>query len=81
MGNNRPVALKSERFYTAHEVAELLQLKWQTILRLLHSGELRGAQIGRRWRIAESDVEDFIARHTRTPKREQKDAAVAAGMQ
>lgn len=56
--------LGGEQVYTTHEVADILKLKWRTIMNLLHTGELKGAQIGRRWRIRESDVREFLERRS-----------------
>jgi excisionase family DNA binding protein len=50
------------RFLTVEQVAEELNVGLPMVWTLLKSGELRGIQIGGRglWRIATSDVEDFI---------------------
>lgn len=51
------------RFLTVEQVAEELNVGLPMVRSLLKTGELRGIQIGGRglWRIATSDVEDFIS--------------------
>lgn len=53
---------KKHRFLTVEQVAEELNVSVSQIRALLKSGELRGIQVGGRsvWRIAISDVEDYI---------------------
>lgn len=53
---------KTYRFLTIEQVAEELNVSVSQIRALLKSGELRGIQVGGRhvWRIAASDVEDYI---------------------
>ncbi|MBP2264718.1 excisionase family DNA binding protein [Pseudarthrobacter sp. PvP004] len=53
---------KKHRFLTIEQVAEELNVSVSQIRALLKSGELRGIQVGGRsvWRIAISDVEDYI---------------------
>lgn len=67
---------KKYRFLTVEQVAEELNVSVSQIRALLKSGELRGIQVGGRnvWRIAASDVEDYIIEaYRRTAER------VAAG--
>ena len=68
--------IKKYRFLIVEQVAEELNVSVSQIRALLKSGELRGIQVGGRnvWRIAASDVEDYIAEaYRRTAER------VAAG--
>lgn len=53
---------KKHRFLTVEQVAEELNVSVSQIRALLKCGELRGIQVGGRsvWRIASSDVEDYI---------------------
>ena len=45
---------------TVEDVAKRLQVHPEVVRRYLRSGELRGIQIGGRWRIAEEDLAAFI---------------------
>ncbi|WGM20708.1 helix-turn-helix domain-containing protein [Paenarthrobacter sp. OM7] len=53
---------KKYRLLTVEQVAEELNVSVSQIRALLKSGELRGIQVGGRnvWRIAATDVEDYI---------------------
>lgn len=55
---------KRPRFLTISQVAEELAVGVPTVRQLIRSGELRALQIGGRgiWRIAATDVEDYIER-------------------
>lgn len=60
------------RFLTVEQTAGELNVSENQIRALLHSGELRGLQIGGRglWRIGTADLEDFIAKaYERTASR------------
>lgn len=52
------------RFLTLPDVAEVLNVTVRQVRALLHSGELRGIQIGGRgqWRVENSELEDYIQR-------------------
>ena len=49
----------SEKYLTKKEAAEILGVSERTIARYLHDGKLKGALIGKLWRITESDIKDF----------------------
>ncbi|MFZ6003482.1 MAG: helix-turn-helix domain-containing protein [Actinomycetota bacterium] len=49
------------RFLTPSEVAEQLRVSSMTVYRLIKSGELRAARIGKSYRISEEDVDAYIA--------------------
>lgn len=48
------------KFYTAEEVAEILKLDIVTVRRYLAQGDLKGAKIGKGWRVSEEDLKEFI---------------------
>jgi excisionase family DNA binding protein len=48
------------RFLTPAEVAELLRVSAMTVYRLIKSGELRAARIGKSYRISEDDVDAYL---------------------
>lgn len=45
---------------TVKEVAELLRLHPQTVVKLLKEKKLQGALIGREWRVSEEAVRDYL---------------------
>ena len=49
-----------ERFYTISEVARLLEVSDQSIRRWVKAGELRAYKPKKEYRIAESDLEEFL---------------------
>jgi len=51
------------RFFTIAEVAEILELSTRSVRRLIEKKKLVAHYFGRAVRIAESDLNDFIARH------------------
>lgn len=50
--------------YTAGEVAELLRLNHQVVQRKLQAGEIPGYRIGREWRVEQSQLMDWLAKHS-----------------
>jgi excisionase family DNA binding protein len=48
------------RFLTPAEVADHLRVSSMTVYRLIKSGELRAARIGRSYRISEDDVDAYL---------------------
>lgn len=64
--NHRPPKVRSidgaaldRDFFTVYEVADLLGFHWQTIRRMIKSGELPAKKYGREWRIRKADLEIF----------------------
>ena len=49
-----------EKFFTAEQVANILQVHQFTILKFIREGKLKGIKLGRVYRIKESDVEEFL---------------------
>jgi len=49
-----------ERYLTKKEAADALGVNPRTVERYLMGGRLKGALIGKAWRIAESNVEAFM---------------------
>jgi excisionase family DNA binding protein len=51
-----------EKLFTPEQVAEHLQISKLTLMEYLREGKLRGTKVGRLWRVAEGDLQDFVAR-------------------
>ena len=49
------------RFVTVAEVADRLRVSTMTVYRLIQSGELPAARIGKSYRLREEDVDVFLA--------------------
>lgn len=49
------------RFLTVAEVAELMRVSTMTVYRLIKAGDLRSVRVGKSYRIAEEDVDAYLA--------------------
>lgn len=59
-----------EKYLTVTEVAERLQVHWQSVLTYIKNGELEAVKLGRGYRISEQAIGEFIKK--RTTKRKEK---------
>lgn len=50
------------RFLTVAEVAQMMRVSTMTVYRLVKAGELAATRVGKSYRIAEHDVDQFLAR-------------------
>ena len=55
------------KMLTPYEVAEALQISYDTALTLIKQGELPCIKIGRQYRVSEKALNEFIAGATVTP--------------
>lgn len=51
-----------QRLLKVAEVAQLLRVSKMTVYRLITSGELRSARVGRSYRLTEEDVNAYLQR-------------------
>ncbi len=56
-----------EPLLTTAEVAHLLKMTEATVRRWIRDGALPAIQIGREWRIAAADLDEFLAHRTTRP--------------
>lgn len=49
------------KFLTVQEVADLLQIHWQSVLNYIKSGKLEAIKLGKGYRISITSLEKFIA--------------------
>ncbi len=54
------MATENNQFLTVEQVAELLQVHWQTILNYIKSGKLKAIRLGKGYRIEKHDLEVFV---------------------
>lgn len=45
---------------TPEEVAAMLRVHPETVLRALRSGKLSGTKVGRQWRVARETLEEYL---------------------
>lgn len=53
---------------TAKEVAEVLKMNPQVVLRKLQAGEIPGYKIGKEWRVSRTKLIDWLERHSNQRK-------------
>ena len=53
-----------KRWLKVAEVAQVLRVSKMTVYRLITSGELRSARVGRSYRLTEDDVNAYLKRST-----------------
>jgi excisionase family DNA binding protein len=49
------------RFLTVAEVADMLRVSSMTVYRLIKAGDLRAIRIGKSYRLAEDEVDRYLA--------------------
>lgn len=52
--------LAQMQFLTVAEVASMMRVSKMTVYRLVHSGELPAARVGRSFRVPKRAVEDYL---------------------
>ena len=52
--------MKNNNFLTVEQVAETLQIHWQTVLNYIKSGKLEALRLGKGYRISQEALERFV---------------------
>jgi len=52
--------MENNSFYTVEQVAELLQVHWQTVLNYIKSGKLKAVKLGKGYRISKEAIDEFV---------------------
>ncbi len=60
--------MPEENYQTVKEVADRLKVAEATVRLWIKLGDLRAIDIGKGWRIANTDLEQFLERHQSTPR-------------
>jgi excisionase family DNA binding protein len=58
-----------DRYQTVQELAERLEVAEATVRHWIKSGALRAIDIGKGWRIADTDLGLFLKAHETAPRR------------
>ena len=58
---DEPSPPRQVQFLTVAEVAALMRVSKMTVYRLVHSGELPAARVGKSFRVPEQAVHDYLA--------------------
>lgn len=56
----REIMTNDLKFYTTQEVADMLKQHEETIRRKLRTGELKGVNLGGRWRITQEELMKYL---------------------
>jgi excisionase family DNA binding protein len=57
-----------DRYQTVQELAERLEVSEATVRQWIKSGELRAIDIGKGWRVADTDLERFLTARETAPR-------------
>jgi excisionase family DNA binding protein len=57
-----------DTYQTVKEVADRLKVNEATVRQWIRDGDLRAIDIGKGWRIADSDLDAFLATHATRPR-------------
>lgn len=57
-----------DRYQTVQELAERLEVSESTVRQWIKSGELRAIDIGKGWRIADTDLHHFLKARETAPR-------------
>jgi excisionase family DNA binding protein len=57
-----------DRYQTVHEIAERLEVSDATVRQWIKSGALRAVDIGKGWRVADTDLARFLTARETTPR-------------
>lgn len=52
---------ENNSFYTVEQVAELLQVHWQTVLNYIKNGKLKALRLGKGYRVSKESLEQFLS--------------------
>jgi excisionase family DNA binding protein len=53
--------MSEQKFLTVQEVADTLQIHWQSVLNYIKSGKLEAVKLGKGYRISRSALEKFVS--------------------
>lgn len=60
--------LPHDRYQTVQELAERLEVSEATVRQWIKSGQLRAIEIGKGWRISDTDLAQFLTTHQTVPR-------------
>jgi excisionase family DNA binding protein len=58
-----------EKYYTLHEIADLLKISYMTVYRWIRSGKLEAYQVQKQYRIREADFNRFMQANKKLPSK------------
>lgn len=63
--------MPQDQYQTVKEVADRLKVAEATVRHWIKIGELRAIDIGKGWRIADTDLRAFLLGHQTAPKKQE----------
>ena len=60
--------MPNEQYQTVKDVADRLKVAEATVRHWIRQGDLRAIDIGKGWRIADTDLAQFLERHQTAPR-------------
>lgn len=63
--------MPQDRYQTVQDVADRLGVAEATVRHWIKSGALRGIDIGKGWRISDTDLREFLKARETTPRRQE----------
>lgn len=65
------------KILTIKQVSEILGITSRSVLNLILRGDLKGFQVGERWKVEEEEVEDYITRQKLRAENKQEEPNAA----
>ena len=69
----------TRQFLSVKDVADLLKVGEVAVRNWIKEGDLRAVNVGREWRVAPKDLEEFLQRHANRPPRDNAPPEAAPG--
>lgn len=67
--------MPQDRYQTVQEVADRLEVAEATVRQWIKAGALRAIDIGKGWRIADTDLLQFLTAHETAPRNSATEAS------
>ena len=60
----KQILMENNSFLTVEQVAEALQVHWQTVLNYIKSGKLEALRLGKGYRISQESLNEFVKQNS-----------------
>ncbi|WP_235019279.1 helix-turn-helix domain-containing protein [Tabrizicola flagellatus] len=76
---HRRCTMPKDQYQTVKDIADRLKVAEATVRHWIRNGHLRAIDVGKGWRIADADLEDFLRAHETAPRRHGSGTGAASG--